>query len=67
MAIRIDVVVGVIDRMDENTTFVHFVGMLVGSCFKGIIENKDPVAPWGGGCVFKPLRAKQPRHVQFFL
>ena len=29
-----DVVVGVIDRVDERYTFVHFVGMLVGSCFK---------------------------------
>ena len=34
MAIQIDVVVVVIDRVDENTTFIHFVGMLVGSCFK---------------------------------
>ena len=30
-----DVVVGVIDRWDESSTFVPFVGMLVGSCFKG--------------------------------
>ena len=28
-----DVVVGVIDRVDERVSFVHFVGMLVGSCF----------------------------------
>ena len=34
MAIRIDVVVVVIDRVDERYTFIHFVGMLVGSCFK---------------------------------
>ena len=34
MAIQIDVVVVVIDRVDENTVFIHFVGMLVGSCFK---------------------------------
>ena len=34
MAIRIDVVVVVIDRVHENTVFMHFVGMLVGSCFK---------------------------------
>ena len=34
MAIRIDVVVVVIDRVRENTTFVHFVGMLVAPCFK---------------------------------
>ena len=34
MAIQIDVVVVVIDKVHENTTFVHFVGMLVGSCFK---------------------------------
>ena len=36
MAIRIDVVVVVIDRVDEKVSFVHFVGMLVGSCFNGI-------------------------------
>ena len=34
MAIRIDVVVVVIDRGDEKDLFVPFVGMLVGSCFK---------------------------------
>ena len=34
MAIRIDVVVVVIDRGVENTVFNPFVGMLVGSCFK---------------------------------
>ena len=34
MAIQIDVVVVVIDRWDESDTFVPFVGMLVGSCFK---------------------------------
>ena len=34
IAIQIDVVVVVIDRVDENTTFVHFVGMLVAPCFK---------------------------------
>ena len=33
MAIRIDVVVGVIDRGDESPAFIPFVGMLVGSCF----------------------------------
>ena len=40
MAIRIDVVVGVIDRVDENTVFVHFVGMLVGSCFKDRVASE---------------------------
>ena len=30
MAIQIDVVVVVIDRVDEKVSFVHFVGMLVG-------------------------------------
>ena len=34
MAIQIDVVVVVIDRVDESVAFIHFVGMLVGSCFK---------------------------------
>ena len=34
MAIRIDVVVVVIDRGVESPTFNPFVGMLVGSCFK---------------------------------
>ena len=24
----------IIDRVDESVTFIHFVGMLVGSCFK---------------------------------
>ena len=34
MAIQIDVVVVVIDRVRERVSFAHFVGMLVGSCFK---------------------------------
>ena len=34
MAIQIDVVVVVIDRVREMLSFTHFVGMLVGSCFK---------------------------------
>ena len=34
IAIQIDVVVVVIDRVDESPAFIHFVGMLVGSCFK---------------------------------
>ena len=34
MAIRIDVVVVVIDRVHESGASMHFVGMLVGSCFK---------------------------------
>ena len=34
IAIRIDVVVGVIDRMDESVAFVHFVGMPIAPCFK---------------------------------
>ena len=33
MAIQIDVVVVVIDRVREMLSFAHFVGMLVGSCF----------------------------------
>jgi hypothetical protein len=35
MAIRIDVVVVVIDRVDEKSHFIHFVGMLVGSKARG--------------------------------
>ena len=34
MAIQIDVVVGVIDRVDEKSHFVHFVGMPIAPCFK---------------------------------
>ena len=34
MAIQIDVVVVVIDRGDENTTFIPFVGMPIAPCFK---------------------------------
>ena len=34
MAVHVDVVVVVIDRLDEMLSFIHFVGMLVGSCFK---------------------------------
>ena len=34
MAIEIDVVVVVIDRGDENTTFIPFVGMPIAPCFK---------------------------------
>ena len=40
MAIRIDVVVVVIDRVDENTVFVHFVGMLVAPCFKDRVASE---------------------------
>ena len=39
MAIRIDVVVVVIDRGDESDTFIPFVGMLVGSCFIRVAEG----------------------------
>ena len=34
MAIQIDVVVVVIDRVDESVAFVHFVGMPIAPCFK---------------------------------
>ena len=34
VAIRIDVVVVVIDRVRENTVFAHFVGMPIAPCFK---------------------------------
>ena len=37
MAIQIDVVVVVIDRGDEMLSFIPFVGMLVGSCFKVVL------------------------------
>ena len=40
MAIRIDVVVVVIDRGDEKDLFVPFVGMLVGSCFKDRVASE---------------------------
>ena len=33
MAIQIDTVVGYIDRVDKSDTFIHFVGMPIGSCF----------------------------------
>ena len=39
MAIRVDVVVVVIDRGDESLTFIPFVGMLVGSCFKKAVPR----------------------------
>ena len=35
IAIQIDVVVVVIDRVDESLTFIHFVGMPIAPCFKG--------------------------------
>ena len=34
VAIRIDVVVVVIDRVRESLTFAHFVGMPIAPCFK---------------------------------
>ena len=34
IAMQIDVVVVVIDRVHENTVFVHFVGMPIAPCFK---------------------------------
>ena len=37
IAIQFDVVVVVIDRVDESPAFIHFVGMLVGSCFKELL------------------------------
>ena len=40
MAIQIDVVVVVIDRVRESVAFAHFVGMLVGSCFKADKADK---------------------------
>ena len=52
MAIQIDVVVVVIDRVDESDTFIHFVGMLVGSCFKALkgwrVQNSVPEANFLG-------------------
>ena len=50
IAIQIDVVVVVIDRVDENTVFVHFVGMPIAPCFKessaptedGVAVGTDP-------------------------
>ena len=40
MAIQIDVVVVVIDRVHENTTFVHFVGMPIAPCFKETLASE---------------------------
>ena len=34
IAIRIDVVVVFIDRVDEMLSFIHFVGMPIAPCFK---------------------------------
>ena len=48
MAIRIDVVVVVIDRWYENTVFVPFVGMLVGSCFNVCSIVCPSILPGGG-------------------
>ena len=64
VAIRIDVVVVVIDRVHENTVFMHFVGMLVGSWFKrfSIFEvgqklQLDCDLGWGKGWRNFPSRA----------
>ena len=40
MAIRIDVVVVVIDRVDESGAFVHFVGMPIAPCFKETVASE---------------------------
>ena len=42
IAIRIDVVVVVIDRVDESPAFVHFVGMPIAPCFKGKLLQWPP-------------------------
>ena len=34
IAIQIDVVVVVIDKVDERVSFIHFVGMPIAPCFK---------------------------------
>ena len=39
MAIRIDVVVVVIDRGDERVSFIPFVGMLIAPCFKSCFPS----------------------------
>ena len=36
IAIRIDVVVVVIDKVDEMLSFIHFVGMPIAPCFKRV-------------------------------
>ena len=41
MAVHFDVVVVVIDWMDESVAFVHFVGMLVGSCFNLMVQLRS--------------------------
>ena len=40
IAIQIDVVVVVIDRVDERVSFIHFVGMPIAPCFKGILGQR---------------------------
>ena len=44
MAIQIDVVVVVIDRVRKKSHFAHFVGMLVGSCFKDRVASECTVS-----------------------
>ena len=40
MAIQIDVVVVVIDRVDEMLSFIHFVGMPIAPCFKETLASE---------------------------
>ena len=42
IAIQIDVVVVVIDRVDERVSFIHFVGMPIAPCFKGKYLPRPP-------------------------
>ena len=56
MAIRIDVVVVVIDRGVEKDLFNPFVGMLVGSCFKPRFpRNLKLEAPAGPPKLFQAI------------
>ena len=50
IAIQIDVVVVVIDRVHESLTFMHFVGMPIAPCFKlSGTAFSAATLEWGGG------------------
>ena len=45
MAIRIDVVVVVIDRVHESVAFMHFVGMPIAPCFLRRVVSHGNMRP----------------------
>ena len=69
MAIQIDVVVVVINRVDEMLSFVHFVGMLVGSCFKELrVDHTAEIIDiaWDHcTCIWLRKAGQNPRFVPF--